>query len=86
MINLSNIMNSVEQEKIALEKATSILMAVHDAAHHSPNNPKCYEGAIYAAEDIVSNTVVMLEVLRDGISNHLQAERKNITNEKGGTK
>lgn len=49
MINLSNIMNSVEQEKIALEKATSILMAVHDAAHHSPNNPKCYEGAIYAA-------------------------------------
>lgn len=84
MINLSNIMNSVEQEKIALKKAGSILMAVSDAMQYAPNNSNCYIMAVCAAGDIVKNTEVMLEVLKDGISNHLQAERKNITNEKGG--
>lgn len=86
MINLSNIMNSVEQEEIALKKASSILKAVSDAIQYAPNENNCYAMAIYAAEDIVGNTAIMLEILKDGISDHIKAEHKNITNEKGGTK
>lgn len=86
MINLSNIMKSVEEEEMALKKAGGILAAVGDAMQHSPNSSDCYVMAVCVAEDIVSNTAVMLEVLKDGISNHLQAEYKNITNAKGGAR
>lgn len=86
MINLFNIMDSVEQEEIALKKASSILMAVNDAMQYTPHNSDYCAMAVCAAVDIVKNTEVMLEVLRDGISNHLQAEHKNIANAKGGAR
>ena len=86
MLNLLNIMDSVEEWEMSLKKAASVLMAVREAAYYSPNDPECYGGAICAALDIVDNAAVMLETLKDDISNHLQAERKNITNEKGGVK
>ena len=86
MINLFNIMDSVEQEGIALKKADGILMAVSDAMQYAPHNSDYYAMAVCAAVDIVKNTEVMLEVLKDGISNHLQAEHKSIINAKGGAR
>ena len=52
MINLFNIMNSVEEEEIALKKVKSILEAVSDSIQYSPNCSDIYVGAICAAVDI----------------------------------
>lgn len=67
IINLSNIMNSVEREEITLKKAGGILMTVSDAMQYAPNNSDHYTMAVCMAEDIVSNTAVMLEILKDNI-------------------
>lgn len=96
MINLFNIMNSIEGEEIALKKSGSILMAVSDAMQYVPNNSDCYAMAVYAALDIARNTEATLNVLKYGISDHLQAERignrlkeekrSSVTEEKGGAR
>ena len=85
MINLSNIMNSVEEEEMALKEAESILAAVGDAMLYSPNDSDIYAEAVFAAKDIVRNSTLTLCALVECISNHQKEEKQSrVTEKKGG--